>query len=110
MPFFLLEERPVVKIDEQLVRKIALLARLDIPEDEIGTMREQLQDILSYFETLGELDTDEVPSAALRHTSTNVFREDEVRESFSRSVPLEQAPESYQDYFRTPRVVEGESP
>jgi len=106
----LLGENTVVKIDKQLVRKIALLARLEIPEDKIETMQAQLQEILSYFEMLSELDTSEVPPTVFQHTSSSVFREDCVRESYPQHIPLEQAPESHLEYFRTPRVVEEESP
>lgn len=87
------------------VEHIALLARIEISEDEKKAFAEQLSAILQYADKLNELDTtDTVP---LDHILPihNVFREDEVITSPSREDIFANAPESQDGYFKVPRIL-----
>lgn len=99
-----MSEKSEIQIDEELVREIAFLARLDLTEEETKTFVPQFQDILKYFSILNELDTENVPPAYLSSTNKSVMREDKVEES----VPIEEflvnAPEAKDDYVVIPRV------
>ena len=49
------------KISSSDVRKVAQLARLELPEDQIQTYTSQIEEILSYVDQLQEIDTKNVP-------------------------------------------------
>ena len=60
------------------VRKVAKLARLDLPEDKIATYTGQLERILDYVDHLQAVDTDGVPATTRAVEVVNVTREDTV--------------------------------
>ena len=47
-----------VSIDESTIRHIARLSRIDLSEDRIPALLDQFREILTYFDKLGELDTE----------------------------------------------------
>lgn len=49
-----------VKIDEAQVRRVALLSRLELSDEEITQFSGQLSAIVDYIEKLNELDTADV--------------------------------------------------
>jgi Asp-tRNA(Asn)/Glu-tRNA(Gln) amidotransferase C subunit len=49
------------QISSDDVRKVAHLARLDLPEDKIATYTGQLESILEYVSQLQQVDTEGVP-------------------------------------------------
>ena len=49
------------QISSDDVRKVAQLARLDLPEDKIATYTGQLESILEYVGQLQQVDTEGVP-------------------------------------------------
>ena len=93
-----------VKVDEKLVKEIALLARLDLTEEETKTFIPQFQDILKYFSILNELDTEDVPPAYLSSANKSVTREDEIEPSVPTQDFLANAPQAKEDYVVIPRV------
>lgn len=95
-----------MKLNREAVKHVALLARLELTEEEIGKLTTQLNSILEYFEQLNELDTSDVPPTSHVVSMENVFREDEVKPSLSSDDALAGAPDRSADYFRVPRVVE----
>ena len=50
----------MTKISSSDVRKVAQLARIELPEDQIETYTEQLEEILSYVDQLQEIDTENI--------------------------------------------------
>lgn len=92
-------------IDREQVRKIALLARLEITPKEEQQFSPQLNSILDYFEQLSELDTADVPPTARAIEISNVTRED-VRQSYpNRDELLQQAPAQNGDFFEVPQIL-----
>ncbi len=69
------------EIDQNQVRKVARLSRLDLTNQELEEFTGQLRAILDYVEKMNELDTDNVEPLAHCLPIANVLREDEVRES-----------------------------
>ena len=63
-------------MDIEQVRKVARLARLDLPDADLPTMAQQLTAILGYVEKLNELDTEGVEPMAHPLPVQNVFRPD----------------------------------
>ena len=93
-----------VKVDEQLVRDIALLARLDLSQEETEKFVSQFKDILEYVSILNEVDTDNIPPAYLSSTNRSVTRGDEIEESVPTDEFLANAPQAKDDYVVIPRV------
>lgn len=87
---------------------IALLARLELSTEERERAAGELTQILSYFEKLGELDTENVEPTSHVFPVTNVLREDVVRPSLATEAVLQNAPEAAANMFQVPRVVEAE--
>jgi len=86
-------------VDEEEVRHVASLARVDLDEEEVERFSEQFADILAYFETL-----DEVPEVESEPDLVNVFRPDDERECLEQEEALRNAPETEDGYFKGPRV------
>ncbi len=88
------------------VRHLAHLARLNLTEEETVAFESQLGQVLNYVKTLELLDVSGVEPTAHAAPVFNVFREDEIRESFSESEALANAPRKANDLFIVTKVVE----
>ena len=87
------------------VAKVALLARLQLSDDELTTMTDELSAIVDYVELLSELDTDDVEPLAHPLDVSNCFSADEPRVSLSREDALANAPKTDGEYFLVPAVL-----
>ena len=92
-------------IDNDLVRHIGLLSRLELTNEQVETFSRQLGGILEYFDKLQELDTDNVEPMAHAVEIHNVFGQDIPRESLSPDEALANAPERDGDFFKVPKVI-----
>lgn len=95
-----------MRLSQKEVEHIALLSRLKLTDEERERMTTQLNDIIGFFEQLGELDTTDVEPTSHVIPMSNVLREDKVRPSLPVEEVLENAPDRAGDTFRVPRVVE----
>lgn len=93
------------KITAEDVRKVAHLARLDLPDDQIATFTGQLEKILAYVAQLEQIDTTNVPPTTRAVEVVNVTREDEVAATPVRTELLDLAPEREGDFFRVPKIL-----
>ena len=88
------------------VLHIARLARVGLDEAEVATFQEQLSEILDHFQTLGELDTEDVPPTSHPLPLESVMRQDEVRPSLPRDEVLANAPLAEDGALRVKAVLE----
>lgn len=95
-----------MRLSREQVEHVALLARLELNEEEKERYTHELNQILEHFEALQKLDTENVPPTSHAIPMTNVLREDAVRPSFPREEVLQNAPDPAEGCFRVPRVVE----
>ena len=65
------------------VRKLALLARLDLSDDEVSSVRPQLDSILAFVKQLSELDTTDVEPMTTALDVDNRWREDQQLEGLT---------------------------
>lgn len=93
-------------IQDDDVKYIANLARLQVTDEEAAELKKDLNSILGHMETLNELDTDDVEP--LEHvTEQSVrFRKDKALKPLPHEDALKNAPDADSDYFRVPRVIE----
>ena len=88
------------------VRHLAQLSNLQISDDEVDTLRGDLENILGYIEQLSELDTTGVEPTYQVTGLENVWRADEVQDpGVSREQLLELAPERTDNSVKVPKVL-----
>jgi len=95
-----------MKITREEVKHIALLARLELNEEEIEKYTRQLNDILMYMEKLNQVDTKNVEPLSHPFFTKTVFRDDLVKPSLSQEKAIENAPEKAKGFFKVPRIIE----
>ena len=95
-----------MKIDAELIDKLAHLARLEFDDQEKVKIEQDLNRILTFMESLNELDTTNVQPLIYLTEEKNVFRKDEVKQDISHEDALKNAPKKDSDYFRVPKVID----
>ena len=96
------------RISADDVRKVAQLARLELPEEKITTYTGQLERILDYVAHLEQVDTEGIPPTTRAVEVVNVTRTDQVQPSEVREELLDLAPHREGDFFRVPRILVSE--
>ena len=87
------------------VRKLALLARLELTNEEVQTVRPQLASILGFVERLSELDTSGVEPMTTALDVDNRWRDDECVQSLNNDQALANAPSRDDACFLVPPVL-----
>jgi len=87
------------------VRKVALLARLNLSDSEIDTLTSELGQIVTYVDQLAEVDTDQVEPMAHAVEVHNVFADDVARPSLPREQALANAPSHNGQGYLVPPVL-----
>ena len=93
-----------MKVDSELIRKIAKTARLDLSEKEIATFTPQLQEILNFFSEIEEANVSEQPSF-LPVDLKNITREDIPRKCLSQEDSLRNTAHKKDGYFKGPKAI-----
>lgn len=88
------------------VRKVAVLARLKLTDDEISEFSQQIGQVLDYVAVLNELDVSDVEPMAHAAEVTDVLRADATAESLSRDDALSNAPKTDGRFFLVPQILE----
>ena len=88
------------------VEHIADLARLDLSEEELARYREQLSDVLEYAARLQTLDTSHILPTSTVLSMHAVLRADVPVQSLNVEQVLSNAPQSEDNQFRVPPVLE----
>lgn len=89
------------------VQKVALLARLELSDEELDEQAKHFNELLTQLERLQELDVTGIEPTSHSIPLVNVLREDRARPSLSREEALANAPESREGCIVVPRIVEG---
>jgi aspartyl-tRNA(Asn)/glutamyl-tRNA(Gln) amidotransferase subunit C len=92
-------------IDREQVRKVALLARLELTPEEEQQFASQLSSILEYVEQLSELDITGVEPTTRAIDVNNITRPDELRPHLDRESILNCAPDGDGDFFKVPKIL-----
>lgn len=88
------------------VEHIAKLARLELTAAEKELYRQQLSEILDYAARLQKLDTEGIPPTASVLPPRSVLRSDEPHPGLTVDEVLRNAPQTTDDQFRVPPVLE----
>lgn len=95
-----------MEIKKEDIMHIAKLSMLNLSDEEIEKYAKNMQDIVGFANTINELDTDGIEEAAFISEASNVFRKDEVKESFNREELLKNAPSSNGEAYSLPSMME----
>ena len=93
-------------VDRETVVRVARLARLQVPEDELDTLAGELSNIIGWIEQLDEVNTDGIEPMASVADMRLRWREDEVTDGGIQEKVTSNAPDSQNDMFSVPKVVE----
>lgn len=88
------------------VEHIASLSKLKFSEEEKQTLAGHMADIIKFADKISELDTVNIDPTNHVLDISNVFRKDEVVESYNRDEILKNAPSSEAGCIVVPNVVE----
>jgi aspartyl-tRNA(Asn)/glutamyl-tRNA(Gln) amidotransferase subunit C len=95
-----------MKITDEKIDQLAHLARLEFDDTTKQSIRQDLENMLKFAESLNQVDTTGVePLIYMTNTQNNV-RTDEVVHSFTKDELLKNAPKKDSDYFRVPKVID----
>jgi aspartyl-tRNA(Asn)/glutamyl-tRNA(Gln) amidotransferase subunit C len=100
-----------MKVTEKEVNYVADLANLELTAEERTRMVRDLNNILQYVDTLGELETTNVaPMAQVMTPGVTELgysrREDVRRPSLPHDEVLSNSPAPHADFFKVPKVIE----
>lgn len=94
-----------VKVDNKLVEHLSHLARLNVNEGEREELKEDLQKIIDFVNTLQEVDTIGVKPLLSMASQSNLLREDVVVYRTSKEDILLNTPNKSNDFFKVPKVI-----
>ncbi len=95
-----------MSVSKDEVRYIAKLSKLNVEDEKLDKMTSDLSSIVEFANNLSTIDIDGVRPTAHILDIKNVFRKDEVSDSYDREEILKNAPESQAGCISVPKVVE----
>lgn len=98
----------MAELSREQVAHLAKLARLALTDAELDHYAQQLAVILDSVAKVTEVATGDIKPTSHAIEMTNVFREDEVKPSFSSATTSQNAPEWEDERFRVPRILDEE--
>jgi aspartyl-tRNA(Asn)/glutamyl-tRNA(Gln) amidotransferase subunit C len=94
-----------MNVNDELIDKIANLARLEFNSEEKEDIKSDLQQMIGFIDKLNELDTTGVEPLLHMSENINVLREDEVSGTISRDEAFRNAPLHDEQFFKVPKVI-----
>lgn len=94
-----------MKVNDDLVNKLANLARLEFNAEEKEEIKNDLQQMIGFIDKLNELDTTGVEPILHMSENINILRKDEVEGTISREEAFKNAPLHDGQFFKVPKVI-----
>ncbi|MDQ6970458.1 MAG: Asp-tRNA(Asn)/Glu-tRNA(Gln) amidotransferase subunit GatC [Mariprofundus sp.] len=88
------------------VKKVAMLSRIRLTDDEAAELGPQLASIIGYIEQLSEVDTDGVEPTAHPHDAAMPLRANVVSNSNRRDALQASSPKLESGLYVVPKVIE----
>jgi aspartyl-tRNA(Asn)/glutamyl-tRNA(Gln) amidotransferase subunit C len=95
-----------MSVDAATVRRIAHLARIAVAEDEVEHLRGELNAMLAFVEQLSEVDVTGVEPMTSVTPIVMKMRTDVVTDGGIAEQIVQNAPETDDNYFLVPKVIE----
>ena len=93
-------------VDRETVIRVARLARIQVPEDDLDTLAGELSNIIGWVEQLDEVDTDGIAPMTSVADMKLRWRTDEVTDGGIRDRVTANAPDPRDGMFSVPKVIE----
>ena len=94
-----------MKVDKELIKHVAELARLRLSEKEAETFAAELKEVLNNFSKIDECKTDDVEPSFQPVLIKNHLREDKIVKSLSQEDALKNAKDTKDGYFKGPKAI-----
>jgi aspartyl-tRNA(Asn)/glutamyl-tRNA(Gln) amidotransferase subunit C len=95
-----------MSLDKEKVKKIANLARINVPEKQQEVLAEELTSIIGFVEKLNEVDTTGVEPMTSVANMTLREREDVIKDGGYSADIVKNSADTTDEYFLVPKVVE----
>lgn len=93
-------------IDLNTARRVAKLARIAVPEENLPQLADQLSGILDFMEQLNEVDVEGIEPMTSVTPMRLKRRQDGVTDGDQQAKILSNAPDAREGFFAVPKVVE----
>lgn len=94
-----------MKIDDQIIDKVAGLAKLEFKGEEKEAIKKDMERILNFMDLLNEVDTEGVEPLKYVTEGMMNLRKDVAHTDITKAEALENAPAKDSDYFKVPKVL-----
>lgn len=95
-----------MEINTDIINKLADLAKLDFTDTEKAELQKDMTQIISFFEKMNEINTDDIEPLIFMTEHENVLRNDIPKHEITHQDALLNAPNKDSDYFRVPKFLE----
>ncbi len=95
-----------MSVDAATVKRVAHLARIALPAEDVATMQGEINAMLVFVEQLNEVDVDGIEPMTSVMPMVMKKRADVVDDGEIAAQIVQNAPQSEDDYFMVPKVVE----
>lgn len=92
-------------IDQETIKNLAMLSRLQFSEEELKTYTSDISDIFNYATILQKINTSEITPSAHAIPLENVYVKDQEKSHENTDELLENAPEQEDHAFKVPRIL-----
>mgnify|MGYP001420369757 FL=1 len=93
-------------IDLETARRVAKLARIAVPEENLPALAGELSNIITFMEQLNEVDVEGVEPMTSVTPMRLKRRQDGVTDGNMQAKILSNAPDAREGFFAVPKVVE----
>tara|TARA_Y100000588_G_C13495420_1_gene602843 strand:- start:240 stop:530 length:291 start_codon:yes stop_codon:yes gene_type:complete len=94
-----------MKIDKNLINKIANLAKLEFDEKSLKEMQKDMTKILSYVKKVKELNTENIKPLITPIEESLKLRKDDTEKGLTKEEVLKNAPAKNSDYLKVPKFI-----
>ena len=94
------------KITIEEVKHIAKLSKLNIPDNELEYYLSEMDKMINHFNILSKVDTSNVEPMTHVNTMTNIYREDEPKDSLSTKEALKNSSETFGQFIKIPKIID----
>lgn len=95
-----------MEITKEQVLYIAKLAKLRLDDQQAEKMREEFEAILGHFQSIDQIDSQELAPEGLDQSGETVLRRDELRPSMDKEKLFQNAKQRREGYLQVPKIIE----
>ena len=95
-----------MEVNDELIDKLANLAKLEFDVNEKKEIAQDLNGILAFVEKINEVNLDGIEPLIYVSDEINIMRTDEVKHEITQQEALSNAPKKDSDYFKAPKVLD----